>query len=89
MLGVDAIVCDYSMAMSELFMSFNKSLIVYAVTRYEHGRETPEKWNKWNENLKKVRSFYELLKFRSPVTLKTLFSQIITMKQNTFTISQI
>jgi hypothetical protein len=48
---VDAFVCFHPAAMCELYMPFNRSMIVIASTRYELARYEPERWNKWNENL--------------------------------------
>eukprot|EP01033_Poteriospumella_lacustris_P017360 gene17360-12412_t len=40
--------------MCELFMPFNRPLIVVASTRYEIGRLEASHWNRWNHNLKKI-----------------------------------
>jgi hypothetical protein len=53
---VDGFICTYPNAMCEIFMPFNKSLIVSAPTRYETGRWDPNAWRQWNENLKKIRN---------------------------------
>jgi len=52
--SVDAFVCFLPAAMCELFMPFNKSLIVIAATRYEVGRFGAERWTKWNNNLQQI-----------------------------------
>ncbi|ELT90573.1 hypothetical protein CAPTEDRAFT_209626 [Capitella teleta] len=54
MLSVDAFLCFHPAAMCELFMPFNRSMIVVATTRYELGRHSPEQWRKWNDNLLKI-----------------------------------
>jgi len=51
---VDAFVCFHPAAMCELYMPFNRSIIVIASTRYELSRFKPEQWTKLNENLKKI-----------------------------------
>lgn len=51
MLSVDAFICFHPAAMCEVFMSFNRSLIVMATTRYEMGRLEPIEWQRWNDNL--------------------------------------
>ena len=38
MQGVDAFVCSHPAAMCEVFEPFNKTLLVYATTRYEMAR---------------------------------------------------
>lgn len=52
--SVDAFVCFHPAAMCELFMPFNKSLIVIASTRYELGRFGVNRWTTWNNNLKRI-----------------------------------
>ena len=54
MQSVDAFVCFHPTSMCELFMPFNKSIIVIASTRYEMGRHDPNRWKSWNENLIKI-----------------------------------
>ena len=51
---VDAFVCFHPAAMCELYMPFNKSIIVIASTRYEMGRHDANRWKNWNENLIKI-----------------------------------
>jgi hypothetical protein len=51
---VDAFVCFHPAGMCELYMPFNRSIIVIASTRYELARFTPKQWTKLNENLKKI-----------------------------------
>jgi len=52
--SVDAFVCFHPSAMCELFMPFNKSLIVIASTRYELGRFGVNRWTTWNNNLRRI-----------------------------------
>jgi len=51
---VDAFVCFHPSAMCELYMPFNRSMIIIASTRYELARFEPKQWEKWNENLIKI-----------------------------------
>ena len=48
---VDAFICFHPAAMCEIYMSFKRSLIVIASTRYELSRFEREQWKQWNENL--------------------------------------
>jgi hypothetical protein len=54
MKSVDAYVCFHPASMCELFLPFNKSLIVIASTRYELGRFGVERWTRWNNNLIRI-----------------------------------
>ena len=49
---VDMILCFHPASMCELYMPFNRSLIIIASTRYELARFTSEQWQQWNRNLK-------------------------------------
>ncbi|CAH1779013.1 unnamed protein product [Owenia fusiformis] len=51
---VDAFVCFHPSSMCEIFMPFNKSIIVIPSTRFEMGRHTKDRWNAWNLNLKRI-----------------------------------
>jgi len=51
---VDAFVCFHPAAMCELYMPFNRSMIIIASTRYELARFEHRQWKKWNENLIKI-----------------------------------
>ena len=53
---VDAFVCFHPAAMCELFMPFNRTIIVIASTRYELGRFSADEWNEWNNNLRIIAS---------------------------------
>lgn len=53
---VDAFICFHPAAMCELFMPFNRTLIVIASTRYELGRFGIEDWNNLNQNLQIIAS---------------------------------
>ena len=46
---VTAFVCTLPVAMCELFVKFNKSMIIIATIRYEQARPEPEKWKALNQ----------------------------------------
>ena len=54
--SVDAILCTHACSMCELFMPFDKPLIVIASTRYEIGRYKAVEWTEWNRNLIRIAS---------------------------------
>ena len=45
---VDAIVCFHPIATCQLYMPFNKTLIMISSTRYEHGQSDVENWLRFN-----------------------------------------
>ena len=51
---VDAFLCHHAAGLCEVFMAFNKSLVVVASTRYEIGRYDAERWKLWNNNLRAI-----------------------------------
>lgn len=51
---VDAFVCFHPVSMCELYMRFNRSMIIISSTRYELARHNPDDWNRLNENLKLI-----------------------------------
>jgi len=64
MQSVDAVVCSHPAAMCEVFEPLNKSLLVYATTRYEMGRcfsdaqqqgcsLDPSRWRSWSRKLER------------------------------------
>ena len=53
-MSVDAILCTHADSMCEIFMPFEKPLIVVASTRYEIGRYEEDRWSQWNHNLQKI-----------------------------------
>ncbi|CAF1490708.1 unnamed protein product, partial [Rotaria sordida] len=53
---VDIFMCFYPPSMCEMFMPFNRTIIIIAPIRYELGRFSDEDWNKWNQNLKLIAS---------------------------------
>ncbi|ELT91522.1 hypothetical protein CAPTEDRAFT_195351 [Capitella teleta] len=53
--SVDAFVCFHPAAMCQLFIPFNKSIIIVASTRYEIGRdESVTRWMKWNDDIREL-----------------------------------
>jgi len=53
---VDAFICFHPAGMCELFMPFNRTLIVIASTRYELGRHSKDEWTNLNKNLQIIAS---------------------------------
>lgn len=65
---VDAFVCSHPVAHCELYMPFNRTLIVYATTRAEFGRfdenvawrrpflnaRSPFRWDEWVDNMRRI-----------------------------------
>ena len=49
--SVDAFVCLHPAATCELFMPFNRSIIIVATTRYDAGRRSIGDWRRWNDRL--------------------------------------
>eukprot|EP01032_Pedospumella_encystans_P020206 gene20206-22959_t len=54
MKSVDAYLCTHAASMCELFMPFQKPMVVIASTRYEIGRLDAVSWQRWNENLRLI-----------------------------------
>jgi len=51
---VDAFVCNHPPAMCELYMPFNKSIMVFATVNLEFSRENPERWAEWLRSLRAI-----------------------------------
>ena len=51
MKSVDAFVCFHPAAICELYVPFNKSIVVIATTRYNLARFESDRWTHWNEVL--------------------------------------
>lgn len=51
---VDAFVCFHPPALCELFMPFNKSVLVLASVNLELARENPPRWRAWLRNLRAI-----------------------------------
>ena len=49
--SVDAFVCLHPAATCELFMPFNRSIIIVTTTRYDAGRRSIGDWRRWNDRL--------------------------------------
>jgi hypothetical protein len=49
--SVDAFICLYPIATCELFIPFNKTIIVLTTGRYDFGRRTVKFWKYWNGKL--------------------------------------
>lgn len=54
-MSADAVLCTYAFASCvELFLPFNKSIIVIASTRFETGRDDARSWTTWIRTLRRV-----------------------------------
>ena len=51
---VDAFLCISPPAICELFLPFNRTLILLIDSRYESGRSTLSKWKQWNQSIKMI-----------------------------------
>jgi hypothetical protein len=51
---VDAYLCTHATSLCELYMPFNKPLVLIASTRYEIGRHEADRWIQWNENIRRI-----------------------------------
>jgi hypothetical protein len=54
MKSVDAFLCTDVVATCQLYMQFNKTIIIIATTRYNVYREDLRSWNKWTDDLKRI-----------------------------------
>ena len=52
--SVDAFVCNHPPALCELYMPFNKSLLVFASVNLELSRENPVRWAAWLASLRRI-----------------------------------
>jgi len=52
--SVDAFVCLHPAATCELFVPFNRSLIIVTTTRYDAGRKSIGDWRRWNDRLARI-----------------------------------
>jgi len=50
----DGFLCEYSIALCEIYMAFGKPLVLVAPTRYEVGRHGKDAWERLNENLRAI-----------------------------------
>jgi len=62
---VDVFICFHPAAMCELFMPFNRTIIIIASTRYELGRFSADEWNEWNKNLRIIASDHRYVLIQS------------------------
>ena len=53
---IDAVLCTHAASMCELFMPFNKNLVVLVSTRFEIGRHSKIRWLEWIDNLSLIAS---------------------------------
>lgn len=51
---VDAFVCNHPPAMCELYMPFNKSILIVASVNLEFSRENPARWRQWLDSLRRI-----------------------------------
>ena len=56
MAAIDAVICMHPPALCELYMPFNKSIIIYATLNLEMQRENPSRWREWVENVRRIAS---------------------------------
>ena len=52
--AVDAFVCLHPAATCELFVPFNRSIIVLTTIRYDNGRVAVRDWKRWNSRLARI-----------------------------------
>lgn len=52
--SIDMFLCTHAASMCELFMPFDKPMVVIASTRYEIGRHEMHRWEEWNQNLERI-----------------------------------
>ena len=52
--SVDAFVCLHPAATCELFVPFNRSIIIVTTTRYDAGRRSIGDWRRWNDQLARI-----------------------------------
>jgi len=50
-LSVDAFVCMHPAATCELFLPFNRTIIIVTTIRYDNGRLAVTDWKRWNARL--------------------------------------
>lgn len=52
--SVDAFVCLHPAATCELFLPFNRTIIITTTIRYDNGRVTVTDWKRWNARLARI-----------------------------------
>lgn len=51
LLGTDVFICQHAFSLCELYMPFQKPMVLIASTRYEIGRLSTSAWNRLNKNI--------------------------------------
>jgi hypothetical protein len=54
MKSVDAFLCTDVVSTCQLYMQFNKTIIIVATNRYHVCRENSLSWTQWNNDLKRI-----------------------------------
>jgi len=54
MQSVDAFVCSHPTSLCQVFLPFNKPIIIYATSRYEMGRHSADRWKEWNRDIERI-----------------------------------
>ena len=49
--NVDGVICSHPAALCEVWLPFNKSMLLLVTTNLELARENPERWESWLRNL--------------------------------------
>jgi len=52
--SVDAFVCLHPAATCELFLPFNRTVIIATTIRYDNGRVAIRDWKRWNARLARI-----------------------------------
>ena len=52
--SVDAFICLHPAATCELFLPFNRTIIIVTTTRYDNGRKSVGDWRRWNDRLARI-----------------------------------
>ena len=52
--SVDAFVCQHPAATCELFVPFNRTIIIVTTIRYDNGRVAVRDWKRWNDRLTRI-----------------------------------
>lgn len=52
--SVDAFICMHAAATCELFVPFNRPIIIVATIRYDNGRVGLNEWKRWNDRLLEI-----------------------------------
>jgi len=52
--SVDAFICLHPAATCELFVPFNRTIIIVTTIRYDNGRVAVTDWRRWNDRLARI-----------------------------------